>query len=170
MGVSSPRVGVPSYLLIAQMLYQDSLKGAVEEVRRAEKVGGHAGWFTFVLADGNGGLVNVEGTPQRLVVEPGRGYLARVYCGSREMTGTPEDKPVRYHPQCQRMLDLLAGGKGRLDRQTLQGFFGDHQSTICKHTGTLDSMLFNCTTREAYVSRGPGCSGRWRRFTFEDKS
>ena len=55
-----------------------------------------------------------------------------------------------------------------LDRATLQGFFGDHQSTICKHFSTLDAMLFDCTSRTAYVSRGPGCSGRWKRFGFED--
>jgi hypothetical protein len=31
---------------------------------------------------------------------------------------------------------------------------------------SLDSMLFNCTTREAHVKRGPGCMGRWKTFTF----
>jgi len=94
--------------------------------------------------------------------------MARVYFGTAQMTHTPPGKPIKRHPQCQRMLDLLAGSKGRLDRPTLQGFFGDHESTICKHYGTLDSMLFNTAKREAYVSRGPGCSGRWRRFTFAD--
>jgi hypothetical protein len=29
-------------------------------------------------------------------------------------------------------------------------------------------MLFDATDRAAYVSRGPGCSGRWKRFGFED--
>ena len=62
---------------------------------------------------------------------------------------------------------LLDAGQGRLDRPMLQGFFGDHQSTICKHFSTLDSMLFDTARREAYLSRGPGCSGRWRRFTFQ---
>jgi hypothetical protein len=169
-GIKGPRVGIPSYVLIAQMLYQDSLKGAVEEARRAT----HAGWFTFVLADGKGELANVEGTPEKLAVEMNQGHLARADFGSREITNTPKDQPVKYHPQCQRMCDLLAGARGKLDRATLQGFFGDHQGTICKHLGykggyTIDSMLFNCTTKEAYVSRGPGCSGRWKHFTFEEK-
>jgi hypothetical protein len=66
---------------------------------------------------------------------------------------------------------ILAIGEKQRERLLIGGeevrFFGDHHSTICKHNGTLDSMLFNCTTREAYVSRGPGCSGRWRTFTFE---
>jgi len=163
MGIAGPNVGIPSYAFIAHLLYQPTLKAALEEARRAR----HAGWFTFVMADGEGNLANVEGIPGRLVVETGRGHLARVYYGSREMTGTSKDRPVTFHPQCRRMLDLLEGSKGKLDRARLQGFFGDHKSTICKHNGTLDSMLFNCTRREAYVSRGPGCSGRWKTFTFQ---
>ncbi len=163
MGIKGPRAGIPSYVLIAQMLYQETLKEAIAEARRAKQ----AGWFTFVLADGKGQLANVEGTPDKLVVEMDHGHLARTYCGTREMTGTPKDQPVKYHPQCQRMYELLEGSKGKLDRPTLQGFFGDHKSTICKHNGTLDSMLFDCTSRKAYVSRGPGCSGRWKEFGFQ---
>src|SRR5262249_48094906 len=138
------------------------------EARRAKQ----AGWFTFLLADSKGQIANIEASPEKLVVERGKGHLARVYYGSREMTGTPKGRPVPCHPQCVRMYELLRGGKGRLDRPTLQGFFGDHHSTICKHNGgvgTLDSMLFDCTTKEAYVSRGPGCSGRWKRFDFEER-
>jgi isopenicillin-N N-acyltransferase-like protein len=169
-GIKGPRVGIPSYVLIAQMLYQDTLKGALEEAKRAK----HAGWFTFVLGDAKGNLANVEGTPEKQVIETMRGHVARADFASRGVLGTPEGKPLKLHPQCQRMCDLLAAGKGKLDRATLQGYFGDHESTVCKHPGaeggfTIDSMLFNTTTREAYVSRGPGCSGRWKRFTFEEK-
>lgn len=160
--IPGPRVGIPSYVLLAQMLYQDSLKSAIEEARRAT----HAGWFTFILADGKGQLANVEGTPKALAVELRRGHMARSLYGTREFTGTADGEEVKFHPQCQRMWDLLEGGKGKLDQQTLRGFFGDHQSTICKHYSTLDAMLFNTTSRRAYVARGPGCSGRWREFSF----
>jgi isopenicillin-N N-acyltransferase-like protein len=163
-GIRGPRVGIPTYVLIAQMLYQDTLDAALTEARRAR----HAGWFTLVLADAEGRLANVEGTPEQLAIERGRGHLARADFGSRDITGTPRNRPVEYHPQCRRMYDLLAGARGKLDRATLQTFFGDHQSTICKHFGTLDAMLFDTTTRTAYISRGPGCSGRWKRFGFDD--
>jgi isopenicillin-N N-acyltransferase-like protein len=171
-GIAGPRVGIPAYVLIAQMLYQDTLKGAVDEARRST----HAGWFTFVLADGKGNLANVEGTPQKLAIELGRGCLARADFGSREITGTPDGRPVKYHAKCQRMWDLLGGAKGKLDRGALQGFFADHKgdgtNRICVHDEkfdplSLDSMLFNCTTREAHIQRGPGCSNRWKTFRFE---
>ena len=165
-----PAVGIPSYLLIAQMLYADSLKEAIAEARRAKL----AGWFTFVLADGKGNLVSVEGSPKELAVVESKGHLVRVGYGTHQMTGTAKSQDVKRHPQCQRMCDLLAGAKGKLDRCLLQGFFGDHKSTICKHPDskgggfTVDSMLFDCTKLEAYVSRGPGCSGRWKTFRFEE--
>lgn len=166
--VPGARVGIPSYALIAHLLYQSSLKDAAEEARRAPR----AGWFSFVMADGDGQLASIEGSPQEIAVEFSRGHLARVYYGTRQMTRTPPGQPVPRHPQCQRMCDLLAAGKGRLDAATLQSCFGDHQAPICKHLtpkrggGTLDVMLFNTTRREAYMTRGPACRGRWKTFRF----
>jgi hypothetical protein len=57
-----PRVGIPAYVLIAQILYQDSFKGALEEARRAT----HAGWFVYLLGDGQGNLATIRGTPKKL--------------------------------------------------------------------------------------------------------
>lgn len=170
-GIKGPRVGIPAYVLIAQMLYQDTLQGALEEAKRAR----HAGWFTFVLADGKGHLANVEGTPEKLAIETTGGHLARADFGTPEITGTAKGQPVKYHTKCRRMYDLLASSKGKLDRVALQGFFTDHEnkgpSRICVHDDTwdplsLDSMLFNCTTKEVHVQRGPGCSNRWQTFRF----
>ena len=50
MGIKGPRVGIPSYVLIAQMLYQNTLEAALDEAERAH----HAGWFAFVLGDAKG--------------------------------------------------------------------------------------------------------------------
>jgi isopenicillin-N N-acyltransferase-like protein len=176
-GIKGPRVGIPAYVLIAQMLYQDTLAGALRDVERAK----HAGWFAFVLGDGKGQLATVEGTPEKLVIQKPRGHTARASYACREILGGAEGEPLKLHPQCRRMFDLLGDAKGKLDRPTLQGFFGDHKSTICKHPNskagggvqaggfTVDSMLFDCTKREAHISRGPGCSGRWKTFRFEEK-
>jgi isopenicillin-N N-acyltransferase-like protein len=166
-GIKGPRVGIPSYVLIAQMLYQDTLKDALEEVKRAR----HAGWFCFVLADGKGQIAGVDGTPEKLAIEKPRGHTARASFVCREILEADPEKPVKVLPQCQRMFDLLVDSKGKLDRPTLQTTFGDHKSTICNHPGkgfmTVDSMLFNCTTKEVHIQRGPGCAKRWKTFRFE---
>lgn len=157
-----PGIGVPSYVLLSHFLYQPTLEAVEEEARRAKQ----AGWFTFVMGDGEGNLLNVEGSPERIVVERSEGELSRVYFGSHEMTNTPKGDPVPRHPQCQRMMDLVRGKRGEIDLSALQSFYGDHESTICKHFGTLDVMVFNCTEREAYVTRGPGCRAEWKTFGF----
>jgi isopenicillin-N N-acyltransferase-like protein len=166
-----PKVGIPSYVLIAQMLYQTTLKDAAEVARSAKR----AGWFSFVLADAHGQLMSVEGSPDDIEVVLDRGSMARVYYASARMNRTPPGQPVPRHPQCQRMCDLLAEGKGRLDAAMVRGFFGDHQTPICKHLtakrggGSLDVMVFNPTQREAYVTRGPACRGRWKTFRLDDQ-
>lgn len=161
--IPGPAVGVPSYVLIAHLLAQPTLEAVEAEARRAKQ----AGWFTFVMADGDGRLLNIEGSPERLATEWGSGSMARVYYGTREMTRTPAGQPIECHPQCARMRELLADASGRIDRAAMQGFFADHETKwICKHFSSIDAMVFDTTSRTAYVTRGPGCLGRWRAFSF----
>jgi isopenicillin-N N-acyltransferase-like protein len=161
-----PRVGVPSYALIAQMLYQETMEKAVAAAQRAPQ----AGWFTFVLADGEGRLVNVEGSPAALAVETTRGHLARAYYGTRQMTGVSEPDPVPLHPRCQRAYGLLRESAGQWDRAKIQALFGLHgeegQEPICFDAGTLDAMLFDTTAKVALVTRGPACDPHWQEFRF----
>jgi hypothetical protein len=181
LGIKSPRVGIPAYVLIAQMLYQETLDAALEEAQRAK----HAGWFAFVLADGEGRIAAVDGTPEKLAIQRPKGHTARASYACREVLGGKEGDPVNLHPQCSRMLKLLGDGQGKLDRSSLQATFADHhewqqgaqRGAICKHPHadangvyagfTVDSMLYDCTNKIAHVSRGPGCSDRWKTFGFE---
>ena len=94
------------------MLHRDSLKGALEEAKRAK----HAGFFTFVLGDGEGNLANVEGSPKDLVVETSRGRMLRVGYGSRKMTNTPEGKTPPQHARCGVIHRLFDKRKTPLDR------------------------------------------------------
>jgi hypothetical protein len=167
-GIKGPRVGIPAYVLLTQMLYQDSLKDAIAEVKRAR----HAGWFTVVLADGQGQLANLEGSPKELAVEMATSRMARNGYGSRQMTRTPESQKIKHSPKAARMYELLEKSAGKIDRATLQGNCADAGICVPYNNGgfTIDSMLFNTTRREAYVTRGSGASGRWQRFSFDDST
>lgn len=160
--IKGPTIGIPSYTLIAHMLYQPSLEAALEEARRVPQ----AGWFTFVLGDGDGKLLNYEGSPQKSAYEWTEGSLARVYHGTREMTNTPLGEPVQKHPQCRRMIDLIEEAKGNINLDRVGLFYGDHESTICKHFGSLDVMVFRTTDRKLSITRGPGCLAQWQEFGF----
>ena len=128
---SEPRVGIPAYVLIAQMLYQDSLKGALEEARRAT----HAGWFTFLLGDARGELVTVRGNPDKLKI----------------------DDEVRTNGGL-----VKASGKQKVDLARLQ-----ENCARVKVEITIDAMIFDCTRKEAHVTRRAGGVTPWKRFGFE---
>jgi isopenicillin-N N-acyltransferase-like protein len=130
-GGKDPRVGIPAYVLIAQMLYQDSLADALAEARRAT----HAGWFTFLVGDARGKLATVRGNPEKLDI----------------------DDRVRTNGG-----QVRAEGKAKVDLARLQ----DHCAKV-KVEITIDAMIFDCTRKEAHVTRRAGGVTPWKRFGFE---
>lgn len=156
-----PRVGIPSYMLIAHLLAQDDMDTVIREVNKNK----HAGWFTFVMADGNGRLVNIEGSPEGIAVEEAADRLVRVDYGSRRMTGTPAGQHPMFHARCQHMYDLLAETSGKNDLARLQSYFADPQCGIQVGKGTIDMMVFDTTAQTAHLSRGPEYNVSWRTFT-----
>jgi hypothetical protein len=157
-----PRVGIPSYVLIAHLLAQKDLNSVIREAKKDK----HAGWFTFVMADGNGNLVNIEGSPKGVAIERPSDRLARVDYGSREMTGGKPDRPVALHARCQLMYDLLLGSQGKNDLVRLQNYFADPKHKINAAKSTIDMMVFDTTARAAYLSRGSSYKLAWRKFQF----
>lgn len=158
----SPRVGIPSYTLIAHLLAQKDMDAVIREAKKNK----HAGWFTFVMADAAGRLVNIEGSPERVVVELADARLARVLYGSREMVGVKPGDPVPFQARCRKMYDLLDGSKGRNDRTRLQDYFADPKYQINVGKGTIDMMVFDTTARTAHLSRGSSYTSSWREFAF----
>jgi isopenicillin-N N-acyltransferase like protein len=157
-----PRVGLPSYVFLAHLLYPESLEAVIEAARRNK----HAGWFTFVMADGNGRLLNVEGSPAEIAVEESQGRLIRISYGTRQMTATPADQPIQRHPRCTTMDNLLASSAGRTDLAAMQQNFGDPARGICVGKGTIDMMVFDTTRRTAHLSRGPDYGTAWKTYAF----
>jgi hypothetical protein len=163
--IAGPRVGIPAYVLLTHLLYQSTLQDVVAEARRANQ----AGWFTFVMGDAEGNLLNIEGSPKELAVEGHRGRLVRVLYGSRQMTQAKEGEQPKMHARAHHTYDLIDKNKDQLDGAKLRGLLGDPQAGICVGKGTIDMMLFDCTARKAHVSRGPAWAKTWRTFKFESK-
>jgi hypothetical protein len=156
------RVGIPSYVLLTHLLYQESLDEAEKEAKRAV----NAGWFTFVMGDARGNLLNIEGSPKEVATESAKGRMYRVGFGSRKMTGTPDDRPVKFHARCQAVDKLIAGSAGKVDRRAMQRWFEDLKAGIAVGKPTIDMMVFDTTAREAHVSRGPSYGVNWQSFGF----
>jgi hypothetical protein len=155
-----PRVGLPSYVLLTHLLYQESL----DAVREAAQRDAHAGWFTFVMADGTGRLMNIEGSPDGIEVVETTGRLVRAGFGTRRMSQSPDDASVPRHPRCAALDSKLDKVSGRIDLRTLQEAFADPQGGICAGPGTIDMMVFNTTDRVAHASRGGAYGVAWRAY------
>ncbi len=158
----SPRIGLPSYVLLTHLLYQESLD-AVRAVALRQR---QAGWFTFVMADGNGRLMNIEGSPEGIEVVESQGRLVRVGFGTHGMSKTPADRVVERHPRCEKVDTWLDPRKGEIQLSTLQSAFSDPVLGICAGKNTIDLMVFDTTHRAAYCSRGADYGIQWREYRF----
>jgi hypothetical protein len=156
------RVGIPSYILLTHLLYQESLDDVISEAKRAT----NAGWFTFVMGDGRGRLLNIEGSPNGVVVEPTEKILARVGYGSREMTGSTQDKPAALHPRCEKSCQYIDEHAGQVNARRMQELFEDPKREISVGKSTIDMMVFDTTNRAAWLSRGPSYRIAWKKFEF----
>jgi isopenicillin-N N-acyltransferase-like protein len=161
-----PRVGLPAYVLLAHLLYQPTLDAAIEAAKRNR----HAGWFTFVMADGSGGLLNIEGSPQGVVCEEANGRLVRVGFGSRRMTAPAGGQETPLHPRCASMNTLLDRTRGQTDLSAMQQNFGDPARGICVGRATIDMMVFDTTACSAHLSRGPDYGAEWRKYSFAKRT
>lgn len=165
LGVSGqmPRVGLPAYVLLAHLLYQESL----DAVRGFAERNRHAGWFTFAMGDADGRLMNIEGSSDSVVVEETRGRLIRVGYGTSGMTRTPPGEIVKVHPRCNTMERLLANEAGTIDLGTIKQSFADPDRGICGKN-TIDIMVYDTTHRTAHLSRGPkfGAGVAWTQYQF----
>jgi hypothetical protein len=158
------RIGIPSYVLVTHFLYQDSLDDVEEEAKRAT----NAGWFTFVMGDAGGRLLNVEGSPEKIVTESADGLLTRVGYGSHEMTSTPPEKAVKLHARCEKFCEQVKANPGHIDARRVQSLFESPKHAINVGESTIDMMVYNTTSRTAWVSRGPSYRTEWQKYEFPD--
>jgi len=161
----TPRIGIPSYILIAHLLAQKDLESVIREARKNK----HAGWFTFVMADGEGNLLNVEGSSTRVAIERSKQSLVRVFYGSQEMTNAVPGQSVSVHPRCERMRVLLEGSRGQNDLVRLQEYFAEPKHRINEGKATIDLLVFDTTARVAHLSRGTSYHLDWHAFRFDSR-
>jgi isopenicillin-N N-acyltransferase-like protein len=157
-----PRVGIPSYALIAHLLSQPDMDAVIREARKDR----HAGWFTFVMSDAAGNLVNIEGSPRGVEVHRTTRRLVRVGYGTATMTGTASGADVPLHDRCQKLYGLLDATAGRNDLPRLQSYLGEPTYGINVGKSTIDMMVFDTTARAAHLSRGTSYAPGWRKYSF----
>jgi hypothetical protein len=168
--VQSPRVGMPSYTLIAHLLSQKDIDGVVREAQRVT----NAGWFTFVVNDAEGNIVNIEGSPAGIEIERSGKFMVRADYGSKKKQAEAAQLIKDWRPaaRCAVFEKLLAQTAGMNNKGQLQKYLQDPKYGIAsggpRKNVSIDVMLFDTTAKKAYFTRGPNYGIEWREFGFSE--
>lgn len=173
-----PKVGVPTYVLIAEILRRKNVADALAWLSRVRL----AGAFIFFLGDAKGNIAVAEGLPGKLVVDQSGDRLTRGnHYGCPAMIRSsrqPVKDPLRSSDKCdrdQRMHQLLSRNHGRITPELGKSFLLDrhgakqwlHQYPHGK-TGhelgglTIDSLVIDCAAKKLWTCRGGRKPGPWQ--------
>ena len=161
------KVGVPTYILAAEVLRQKTIGDAINAVTRASR----AGCFNFVISDETE-LYDIEATPTDIDIAYSdecivhANHFVSPKFSSRQIipNGDLPSTIVRHN----RMNKLLKQKRGQINLELSQGFLRDHvnyPASICRHPNyglTLDSWVIVPAEREFYVAHGPPCQNEFQ--------
>lgn len=172
--------GVPTYVIIEEVLRQETIGGALAAVCRAER----AGCFNFVIAD-ESEIYNIEATPDDIDISydadyigHSNHYISRKFCDKQNMSEigkkTDASTIIRYN----RINRLLEENYGELDRKGLIELMKDHINyphSICRHAGQIkeaEGSILTCATfimvpekKEFWIAGGPACENTFAQYS-----
>jgi len=171
-----PRVGVPTYALIAGILGCRTCRDAIALIQRTPL----AGCFIFFLGDAEGEVWLVEGLPGRIAAIPCDSVIGRanhyecagVCRGARQEVPKPT---LRANTRARRVrvVELLEEYQGQIDRSVVEAILTDHGVRpgldICQHlvlgrpAVTIDSFYALPSKKEFWIARGTPCRHRYER-------
>lgn len=164
----SRRLGVPHYFTVRGIYEVDSLDGAVEAVRRAERA-----IPANIMLSTPEGPADLEVTLDDVKVLRDAGRVTHAnHCQHPELRAVNEQFPelIQSHARQRRIDELLdSRGNGAVSVAAVQGMLRDHQShprSICRHanddpgTGfwqTVFSVVMEPEAGRLHISRGTPC-------------
>jgi isopenicillin-N N-acyltransferase like protein len=166
------KVGVPTYIIVAEVLRQKTIGDAINAVIRAER----AGCFNFVIADETE-LYDIEATPTDIDIAYSDEHIAHANHFVSQKFYSKQAIPnsdigmastiVRHN----RMSTLLKQKFGRIGLDDCKEFLKDHvnyPASICRHPDcglTLDSWVIVPADREFWIAHGPPCQHEFEKYT-----
>ena len=173
-----PRVGMPTYVLIAEILAKRTVDEAVDYLKSVR----HAGAFIFFLGDARGDAAVVEGMPGPLAVERADRWATRanhyacdelVNCSKQNV---PRHKKQTTRPRAARLEELVRQADGNFtvaaarkiltdrdgDWPWLHQFPGGGEQAVTLAGMTVDSLIAESTDRVLHTCRGGREPGPWQ--------
>ena len=184
---SVPRLGlkpgVPTYIIIAEILRQKRIGDAIAAILKADR----AGCFNFLIAD-ESELYNIEATPDDVHISYSNKYLSHANHYLSEKFRNKQDivKVARNYSAStiirnNRINRMLKENDGNINLEACQEFMKDHVNypeSICRHPDPekdKDKRLITCSSfvivpskKELYISNGPACQNKYFNYKIEE--
>jgi isopenicillin-N N-acyltransferase-like protein len=177
----SIRPGVPTYVIIAEVLRQPSIGEALAAIFRAER----AGCFNFMLADETE-IYSIEATPDEVgILYSGRTlghanhYVSEPLKGRQDLAKEGRRHAASSIVRHYRVNRLLEEADGRIDLEACQRILQDHVNypqSICRHivpeldqrksSATCASWVILPGKKEWWVTRGTACDNPFVQYGF----
>ncbi|MFW6301308.1 MAG: C45 family autoproteolytic acyltransferase/hydrolase [Bacillota bacterium] len=172
------QLGVPTYIIIDEILRQTTLGNALTAVMRATR----AGCFNLVLSDEKE-IYNIEATPDDIEISYSTNYLSHAnhYLSERFASQEPEPNNLEKYKRKassiirhNRMTKFLEKEASKISTTSGQKFLQDHLNqphSICRHPDLKSDYSDKFLTRAAWVidptnkvfwyAEGPPCKNQF---------
>lgn len=171
-----PVVGVPTYVLIDEILQQPNVDAALDWLAGVK----HAGCFIFFLGDASGATAIVEAVPGQTTLFRGGESLSRanhylcqdiLKCSGQKK---PSKKKATTLQRADRMNELLEQYDGQFDGRAAEAVLTDRDGDwpwLNQFPGgkkyhelagmTIDSFYVDCQAKSFHTARGGRTPGPW---------
>ena len=168
------KVGVPTYVIVSELLRQSTIGDALDSIIRADK----AGCFNFMIGD-ESEVYDVEATPSNLdirYVETCLGhanhFVSEKIAKYQDMSKIKSSTILRHN----RMNRMLNDKFGEIELKDCMNMFRDHTGypfCICSHPEpereknsiTYASWVQIPKRREWWISHGPPCHNEFKKYS-----
>lgn len=169
------RVGYPRYLLTRRALEQRTLEGALAAAVEPPRASSR----NLLLVDRHGAMVDVETTASVHEAQWGNGFLVHanhyVIPGMQAHERANEAEYRNSVCRYDRMREILAAGRGRIDLDLVKAAFRDHKGgsdSICCHPHesrsyqTFASVIATPSEGCLTIAKGPPCEHEYHTYRF----
>jgi isopenicillin-N N-acyltransferase like protein len=176
------KTGVPTYVIIEEVLRQKTIGAALAAVMRAER----AGCFNFLIADKTE-IYDIEATPFDLNIDYSEKYIGHAnhyvsekFRDRQDITAIGKKFDASSIIRHNRINRLLKENEGKIDLSMTMDFMKDHVNyphSICRHAAMKgEGSIMTCASftmipaqGELWISKGPACENDFNKYVIEKK-
>ena len=164
------KVGVPTYVILTEILHQERIGDALGAIIRAER----AESFNFMMGDKNGEVYNVEASPDFYDAQYVERFMGHANHFESKKIPIERDMIIEFIPDTiirhNRMNKLLKTKAGEIDLKECMNFLSDHvnyPNSICRHGDmkTFSSMILALSKGEMWLAHGNPCETEYKKYT-----